>query len=137
MTSTLTSTLTKGFKSIQLPNFNTNLLSVIAFIVFGAMLFLIASSIVSADGCLSKFSDLMDATETLEDAQADYDAAVAEWEAAPLWKKAYYWAAVLYYRTKLEIASRNFSSALEAYLECIGNLSDSGGCDSGGCDSNA
>lgn len=125
----MTNILTSGFKPIQLPKLNTNLIIVISFIVLGAMLSLIASSIVSADGCLSKLSDLMDAAEALESAQTDYDNAVAEWEAAPWWQKAYYWTTVLYYRAKLEIASRKHSKALEDYLECIGSLADSGGCD--------
>lgn len=127
----MTNTLTWSFKPIQLPKLNTNLLIVISLIVMGATLSLIASSIVSADSCLSKLSDLMDAAEALESAQADHDDAVAEWEEAPWWKKPYYWTRVLYYRAKLEIASRKHSKALEDYLSCTSVCeSDSGGCDS-------
>lgn len=125
----MTNTLTSGFKPIQLPKLNTNLLSVISLIALGGMLLLIASGIVSADDCASKFTDLTNALSTLEEAQADYDAAVAEWEAAPWWKKAYYWTAVLYYRTKLEIATRKYLNAWAAYLDCLKNQ-ESGGCDS-------
>lgn len=125
----LINTLTSGFKPIQLLKLNTSLLSVISLIALGAMLLLIASGIVSADDCASKFADYTNALSELEDAQEDYDAALAEWEAAPWWKKAYYWTAVLYYRTKLEIATSKYLTAWANYLDCL-KRHGSGGCDS-------
>ena len=125
----MTNTLASGFKPIQLLKLNTNLLSVISLIALGAMLLVIASGIVSADGCASKFADFTNALSALEDAQEDYDAALAEWEEAPWWKKAYYWTAVLYCRTKLEIATSRYLTAWTNYLDCLKNQ-ESGGCDS-------
>ena len=93
------------------------------------MLLLIASQIVSADDCASKFTELTSAIKALEDAMEDYDAAVANWEEAPWWKKAYYWTVVLYYRTKLEIATSRYLTAWANYLDCI-ESQESGGCDS-------
>lgn len=53
----MTYTLTWGFKSLQLPKLNTNLLSVLSFCLVCLMLFTVASAIVEAV-CESEYSSL-------------------------------------------------------------------------------
>ena len=135
-------TLTSGFKPIQLLKLNTNLLSVISFIVLSAMIFIPMS--VSAECCCDTAEEeLSQAEEALSDAEENYRRASDALDAV-LRRRPPDWEAIEDATEIVEIAEQELEDAQGAYwdayiyyLVCIAlcDCYDSGGCDSGGCDS--
>ena len=135
-TNLMTNTLTRSIKPIQLPKLNTNLLSMISFIVLYAIIFVTANSLTVACDELKEqvaYAYLIKEAAYLAALAAVGALALAEQTGNQALIDAAREAAIAaaeFYETM----SNSFIQLLQDLVDCLkAKQADSGGCDSGSC----
>lgn len=130
-------TLTSGFNHIQLSKLNTNLLSVISFVVLCAMIFIPVNAfagdcddlLAAATDAANAYADALENYQTAQEAlQNALDARPINWDLIRSANSAFDAA-----EEALEEAEEDHELTWNAYIDCVTNSNNSGSCDSGGC----